>query len=129
VEVFNPLNPLGVSSMHLRPLRDRIFVRCSKDVEQYSGGIVIPDSAREKPQRGTVVAVGDGKVTDDGVRLPLDVTVGSTVLFGRYAGYEVRLDGIDYTILKEDDVLAVTDEGPTVDAAAMSVVAVSRKRS
>ena len=95
--------------MNARPLHDRILVQRLDEGEQHVGGIVIPDSAKEKPQRGTVFAVGDGKVSDDGHRRPLDVKNGDTILFGKYSGQEVTLDGEQYLIMREDDVLAVMD--------------------
>ena len=95
--------------MKARPLHDRIFVQRLDEGEQHVGGIIIPDSAKEKPQRGTVFAVGDGKLTDEGDRRPLDVKDGDTILFGKYSGQEVTLDGEKYLIMREDDVLAVMD--------------------
>jgi chaperonin GroES len=95
--------------MKARPLHDRIFVQCLDEGEQHVGGIIIPDSAREKPQRDKVFAVGDGTLTDDGHRRALDVKDGDTVLFGKYSGQEVTLDGEQYLIMREDDVLAVLD--------------------
>jgi chaperonin GroES len=95
--------------MKPRPLHDHIFVRRLEEGEQHVGGIIIPDSAKEKPQRGTVFAVGDGTLTDEGDRRPLDVKDGDTVLFGKYSGQEVTLDGERYLIMREGDVLAVMD--------------------
>jgi chaperonin GroES len=95
--------------MNVRPLHDRILVARLEEGEQQVGGIIIPDSAKEKPQRGTVVAVGLGKWNDDGVRVALDLKAGDAVLFGKYAGHEVKLEGVDYLIMKEDDVLAAVD--------------------
>ncbi len=95
--------------MNARPLHDRIFVQRLDEGEQRVGGIVIPDSAKEKPQRGKVFAVGEGKVNDEGDRQPLDVKDGDTILFGKYSGQEVTLDGEQYLIMREDDVLAVLD--------------------
>jgi chaperonin GroES len=95
--------------MNARPLHDRIFVQRLDEGEQHVGGIIIPDSAKEKPQRGKVFAVGDGTRTDEGARRPLDVKDGDTILFGKYAGQEVTLDGEQYLIMREDDVLAVMD--------------------
>lgn len=95
--------------MKARPLHDRIFVQRLDEGEQHVGGIIIPDSAREKPQRGKVFAVGQGKVAEDGDRKPLDVKDGDTILFGKYAGQEVTLDGETYLIMREDDVLAVME--------------------
>src|SRR6266852_2997165 len=95
--------------MHVRPLHDRIVVRRLEEGEQKVGGIIIPDTAKEKPQQGTVIAAGNGKVNDDGKRVPLDVKVGDRILFGKYAGQEITLDGEEYLIMKEDDVLAVIE--------------------
>ena len=97
--------------MHLRPLQDRLIVRRLDEGEQKSGGIIIPDTAKEKPQRGTVLAVGGGKVNDKGTRIPLDVKAGDLILFGKYAS-EVNLDGEEYVVMREDEVLAVV-EGAT----------------
>ena len=94
--------------MHLRPLHDRIIVQRLEESER-TGAIIIPDSAKEKPQQGKVLAAGLGKITDDGTRLPLDVKPGDTILFGKYGGQEVRVDGVDYLIMKEDDVLAIQE--------------------
>ena len=97
--------------MHVRPLHDRILVQRIEEGEQQVGGIIIPDSAKEKPQRGTVIAVGLGKINDEGERLTPDLKVGDAILFGKYSGQEVKLDGIDYLIMKEDEVLAAVDAG------------------
>jgi len=93
--------------MNVRPLHDRIIVRRLEESEQPSGSIIIPDSAKEKPQQGEVLAAGLGKTNEDGKRVPLDVKAGDTILFGKYSGQEVRVDGVDYLIMKEDDVLAI----------------------
>src|ERR1700733_3986227 len=93
--------------MNIRPLHDRIIVNRLEEGEQQIGGIIIPDTAKEKPQQGTVIAVGNGKVDDDGKPIPLDVKAGDRVLFGKYAGQEIKLDGDEYLIMKEDDVLAI----------------------
>jgi chaperonin GroES len=95
--------------MNVRPLHDRIIVHRLDEGEQQIGGIIIPDSAKEKPQQGTVIAAGHGKAQKGGKRVPLDVKAGDRILFGKYSGQEIRLDGKDYFILKEDDVLAVID--------------------
>ena len=96
--------------MHLRPLHDRLIVqRLDEESTQRVGTIVIPDSAKEKPQLGTVLAAGLGKANDEGARVPMDVKAGDTILFGKYSGQEVRVDGIDYLIMKEDDVLAIQE--------------------
>jgi len=98
--------------MNVRPLHDRIIVHRLEEGDQQIGGIIIPDTAKEKPQQGTVIAVGNGKVNDDGKRIPLDVKAGDRILFGKYAGQEITLDGEEYLTMKEDDVLAVI-EGQT----------------
>jgi len=94
--------------MHLRPLYDRIIVERLEEAQR-TGAIVIPDSAKEKPQHGKVLATGLGKPNDTGTRQPLDVKAGDTILFGKYAGQEVSVDGVDYLIMKEDDVLAIQE--------------------
>ena len=95
--------------MKIRPLQDRILIRRLEEQEKTAGGIIIPDTAKEKPQEGQVVAAGRGKIRDDGTITPLDVAKGDRVLFGKYAGTEVTLDGDDYTILREEDVLAIVE--------------------
>ena len=95
--------------MNCRPLHDRIIVQCLEEGEQQIGGIIIPDSAKEKPQQGKVLAVGNGKINDEGKRIPLDVLPGNLILFGKYSGQEIKLDGEEYIIMKEDEVLAVID--------------------
>jgi chaperonin GroES len=95
--------------MKVRPLHDRIIVQRLEEGEQKIGGIIIPDTAKEKPQQGKVYAVGAGKVKDDGKRLPLDVKDGDTILFGKYSGQEIKIDGEEYLIMREDEVLAVLD--------------------
>jgi len=95
--------------MTVRPLHDRILVQRIDEGEQKVGGIIIPDSAKEKPQQGKVIAAGNGKFKDDGKRVPLDVKPGDTILFGKYAGQEIKLDCEEYFITKEDDVLAVIE--------------------
>jgi chaperonin GroES len=99
--------------MDVRPLHDRIIVRRLAEGEQKSGAIIIPDTAKEKPQRGEVIAAGNGKVKDDGTRIALDVKPGDQILFGKYTSQEVKLDGEEYLILREDEVLAVIDAGRT----------------
>jgi chaperonin GroES len=99
--------------MDVRPLHDRIIVRRLVDGEQKSGAIIIPDSAKEKPKRGEVIAAGSGKVKDDGTRVVLDVKPGDQILFGKYTSQEVKLDGEEYLIMREDEVLAVIDAGGT----------------
>jgi len=99
--------------MDIRPLHDRLIVRRLEEGEQHVGGIIIPDTAKEKPQRGTVIAAGNGKVIDDGTRVPLDVKVGDVILFGKYTSPEVKLNGEEYLIMREDEVLAVIGGGTT----------------
>jgi chaperonin GroES len=95
--------------MNLRPLQDRIIVKRVEEEAKTAGGLFIPETAKEKPQRGEIVAVGNGKKTEDGKVLPLDVKVGDIVLFGKYAGTEVKVDGSDYLMMREDDILAVVE--------------------
>jgi chaperonin GroES len=97
--------------MNIRPLHDRIIVQRLEEGEQKVGGIIIPDTAKEKPQQGRVIAAGDGKTKDDGKRIPLDVTAGDTILFGKYSGQEIKLDGEEYLIVREDEVLAIIEGG------------------
>ena len=97
--------------MNVRPLHDRIIVQRLEEGEQRIGGIIIPDSAKEKPQQGKVIAVGKGKIEKDGKVTPLDVKAGDTILFGKYSGQEIKLDGEEYLIMREDEVLAVLDDG------------------
>ena len=93
--------------MKLRPLQDRILVQRVEDATKTKGGIIIPDSAKEKPAEGKVVAVGNSKIGDDGKRIPLEVKKGDRILFGKYSGTEVKLDGEDYLIMREDDILGI----------------------
>jgi chaperonin GroES len=95
--------------MKMRPLRDRIVVERIEEQEQKVGGIIIPDTAKEKPQQGRVVAVGKGRVNDKGEVFPLDVKPGDTVLFGKYAGTEIKIDGKDYLMVREDEVLGILE--------------------
>jgi len=99
--------------MYLRPLHDRIVVRRLEGGEESVGGIIIPDSAKERPQRGTVIAVGKGVVKEDGTRTALDVTPGDVILFGKYTNQEVKLDGEDYLVMREAEVLAVIETAVT----------------
>jgi chaperonin GroES len=95
--------------MNVRPLHDRIIVQRLEEGEQRIGGIIIPDSAKEKPQQGKVIAAGSGKVKDDGKRVALDVKSGDLILFGKYSGQEIKLDGDEYLIMREDEVLGVIE--------------------
>ena len=94
--------------MKFRPLHDRVLVRTLDSEEKTSGGIIIPDTAKEKPQEGEVVAVGPGAKNDEGKIAPMDVKVGDTVLFGKWSGTEVKIDGIEYSIMKESDIMGVS---------------------
>src|SRR5437763_4655212 len=111
-EGVSTFTPVGVHGMNVRPLHDRIIVQRLDEGEQKIGGIIIPDTAKEKPQQGKVIAAGNGKSKDDGKRIPLDVKSGDTILFGKYSGQEIKLDGEEYLIMREDEVLAVL-EGST----------------
>ena len=95
--------------MALKPLSDRIVIKVIEDTEQTSGGIFIPDSAKEKPQKGEVVAVGTGKINDNGEREPMDVKVGDIILYAKYAGTDVKIDGVEYKILSVKDALAIVE--------------------
>ena len=97
-------------AVKVRPLHDRIIVeRIEEDGEQQVGGIIIPDTAKEKPQQGKIIAAGKGKVKDDGSVTPLDVKAGDTVLFGKYSGQEIKLDGEEFLIMREDEILGVIE--------------------
>ena len=98
--------------MNIRPLRDRVLVKRLEAQEQRIGGIIIPDTAKEKPQQAKVIAVGRGRVNDDGKTVPLDVKEGDHVLVGKYSGTEIKLDGEEYLILREDEILGVTEDVP-----------------
>ena len=96
--------------MKIRPLQDRVIVRRLEDsVEKTKGGIIIPDTAKEKPQHGKVIAVGKGKVNDDGKLTPLDVKIGDKILFGKYSGSEIKIDGEEHLIMREEDILGVVE--------------------
>ena len=93
--------------MNIRPLQDRVLIKRIDELEQVRGGIIIPDTAKEKPQEAEVVAVGPGKVNDDGKRVAIDIKVGDKVLVGKYSGSDIKVDGEDYVIVREDEILAV----------------------
>jgi chaperonin GroES len=95
--------------MKIRPLHDRILVKRVEEQEVRKGGIIIPDTAKEKPQEGKVIAVGNGKVTEDGKKIPLDVKAGDRILFGKYSGSEVKVEDEEYLILREEDVLGIIE--------------------
>ncbi len=114
--------------MHVRPLHDRILVQRLDEGEQQIGGIIIPDSAKEKPQRGKVIAAGNGKARAHGERVKLDVKAGDTILFGKYAGQEIKLDGIEYLIMKEEDVLAAIEGVSTAKIVTSKTVAKTTRK-
>jgi chaperonin GroES len=93
--------------MNVRPLHDRLLVRRIEEKETVKGGIIIPDTAKEKPQEGEVIAVGNGKILENGTKVPMDVKVGDKVLFGKYSGTDIKIEGQEYLILHESDVLAI----------------------
>lgn len=96
--------------MKIKPLQDRILVKRIEEEEKTKGGIIIPDAAKEKPQEGKVIAVGDGKMLDNGQKAPLTVKAGDKILFGKYSGTEIKIDGEEHLILREDDVLAIVED-------------------
>ena len=96
--------------MNIRPLYDRLIVERVEEETKTAGGLFIPDSAKEKPQKGIIIAAGKGKKTEDGKLLPLDVKVGDQVLFGKYSGTEIKLDGKEYLMMREDEILAVIEK-------------------
>ena len=96
--------------MKIRPLHDRVIVKRVEEEETTKGGIIIPDTAKEKPVEGKVVAVGDGKVADDGKKIPLEVKAGDKILFGKYAGTEIQIEGEEHIIMREDDIIAIVEE-------------------
>jgi chaperonin GroES len=93
--------------MKVRPLHDRVIVKRVEEEEKTKGGIIIPDTAKEKPVEGKVIAVGDGKLADDGKKIPLEVKAGDKILFGKYAGTEIQIDGEEHLIMREDDIIAI----------------------
>ena len=96
--------------MKIRPLQDRVIVKRVEEEEKTSGGIIIPDTAKEKPMEGEVVAVGNGKILDNGTKVPMDVKVGDRVLFGKYAGSDVKIEGTEHLIMREDDILGIIEK-------------------
>ena len=95
--------------MKIRPLHDRILVKREEEKEVKKGGIIIPDTAKEKPQEGKVIAVGNGKVNDEGKKVPLDVKAGDKILFGKYSGTDIKIDGEEHLILREEEVLGIVE--------------------
>ena len=96
--------------MKIRPLQDRVIVKRVEEEEKTKGGIIIPDTAKEKPQEGQIIAVGPGKVTDDGKKIPMEVKTGDRVLFGKYSGSEIKMDGEEHLIMREDDILGIIEK-------------------
>ena len=95
--------------MKIRPLNDRVLVTREEEEHKSAGGIIIPDTAKEKPQRGKVIAAGPGKMGDDGKRVPLEVKEGNRILFGKYAGTDIKLDGVEHVFMREDDILSIVE--------------------
>ena len=95
--------------MNIRPLHDRLIVKRFEEEEKTKGGIIIPDNAKEKPQQGEVIAVGNGKALEDGKKLPLEVKKGDRVLFGKYSGTEIKIDGTEYLMMREEDILGIVE--------------------
>ena len=106
--------------MKIRPLYDRVVVKRVEDTETMKGGLYIPDSAKEKPQEGEVVAIGKGKRLEDGKLVALDVAVGDRILFGKYSGSDIKLDGEEYMIMREDEILGILDKQPEIAAKKVS---------
>jgi chaperonin GroES len=115
--------------MQIRPLHDRIIVQRVEESTESAGSIVIPDSAKEKPQQGRVIAAGSGRYTDEGTRVPLDVKAGDIILFGKYSGHEIKLDGQEYLVMREDDVLAALNGGRLAKKAPARAGAAKRRES
>lgn len=95
--------------MKLRPLGDRVLVKPKEEKETKRGGIIIPDTAKEKPQEGEIIAVGTGKIMDNGTKVPMDVKVGDKILFGKYSGNEVKVDEVEYLIMHQDDIMGIIE--------------------
>jgi len=95
--------------MKFKPLRDRVFVKYSSEEEKTAGGLYIPDAAKEKPQKGSVMAVGTGRITEDGKRQPMEVKVGDTILFDKYSGSKIKMDNEEYLIIREEDILGIVE--------------------
>ena len=96
--------------MKIRPLQDRVIVKRIEEEEKTSGGIIIPDTAKEKPMEGEVVAVGTGKILETGTKVPMDLKVGDRILFGKYAGTDIKIDGVEHLIMREDDILGIIEK-------------------
>jgi chaperonin GroES len=99
----------GLVKMKIRPLNDRVLVIREEEEQKSAGGIIIPDTAKEKPQRGKVIAAGPGKMGEDGKRVPLEVKEGDRILFAKYAGTDIKLDGVEHVFMKEDDILSIVE--------------------
>ena len=106
-ELINYSNKKGDTSMKVRPLHDRLLIRRIEETESIKGGIIIPDTAKEKPQEGVVAAVGKGKILDDGTRQNMEVKAGDHILFGKYSGTDIKVEGDEYLILREEEVLGI----------------------
>lgn len=115
--------------MNVRPLHDRLIVQRLQESAPRAGAIIIPDSAKEKPQQGTVLAAGLGKSSEGGKRVPLDVKAGDTILFGKYSGQEIKLDGVEYLIMKEEDVLAIEAAGTATNTGVTTISGATKKRA
>ena len=96
--------------MNVKPLQDRVLIKRVEEESKTKGGIIIPDSAKEKPQEGLVVAAGPGKVADNGTRVPCEVKAGDRILFGKYSGSDIKVDGVEHLIMREDDILAIINK-------------------
>jgi chaperonin GroES len=96
--------------MKIRPLQDRVIIKRVEEDEKTAGGIIIPDTAKEKPMEGEVVAVGNGKILDNGTKVPIEVKPGDRILFGKYAGTEVKIEGVEHLIMREDDILGIIEK-------------------
>jgi chaperonin GroES len=109
VQNYQKISKEGTVKMKVRPLHDRVIVKRVEEEEKTKGGIIIPDTAKEKSVEGEVIAVGDGKTLEDGKKIPLEVKKGDRVLFGKYAGTEISIDGEEHLIMREDDIIAITE--------------------
>ncbi len=109
IKRINTKNKMEVEVMKLKPLHDRVLVKRLEEEEKTKGGIIIPDTAKEKPIKGEIMAVGPGRLTDDGKRIEMSVKVGDKVMFSKYAGTEVKIEGEEYLIMREDDIVAIIE--------------------
>jgi chaperonin GroES len=109
IKINEEINSGGEFKMKIKPMNDRVLVLRVAEEQKTAGGIIIPDTAKEKPQEGKVVSIGPGKLGEDGKRTPLEVKVGDRVLFGKYAGTEMKIDGVEHVFMREDDILGVLE--------------------